>query len=130
MPNLFPRFVCIVNSLCDISKLKFCINFCVKLILHLASSIVNEVIRTILSQFIFFLRKHFERNKSTKTQNKNFPTLRSFAVQIIVASVVFCSHIFVLLVDFYLIYIFVCSKFFRTKNWTCPDNLIYYTTEV
>ena len=36
------------------------------------SSVVNEAIRTILSLFIFFLQKDFERTKSTKAQNKQF----------------------------------------------------------
>ena len=37
----------------------------------LINSIVNEVIRTISSLFIFFLRKHFNR---TKTRHKQKPT--------------------------------------------------------
>ena len=45
-----------------------------KLFWHFVSSIVNEAIKTISSQFfLFFLREDFEPTKSTKTQNKRFP---------------------------------------------------------
>ena len=47
----------------------------------LVSSIVFEVIRTILDLFIFFLRKYFEREKSTKTQINDFHPLRSFCAR-------------------------------------------------
>ena len=36
------------------------------------SSIAFEVIETVSNQFNFFLRKKFERKKSTKTQNNQF----------------------------------------------------------
>ena len=36
------------------------------------SSIAFEVIGTVSNQFNFFLRKKFERKKSTKTQNNQF----------------------------------------------------------
>ena len=66
------------------------------------SSRVNEVIKTISSQFIylFFLRKDFERTKSIKAQNKQFSFIRSFFAQKIVAFVFlgfFCSLVFVFL---------------------------------
>ena len=54
------------------------------------SSIVDEFVKTISSQFIF-LRKDFERTKSIKAQKKQFLPLRTFYVLKIVAFVVFCS---------------------------------------
>ena len=38
------------------------------------SSIIIEAIRTIPSQFIFFYKKILSAQKSTKTQNKRFPS--------------------------------------------------------
>ena len=46
----------------------------------------------------------------------NFPSFRSFSVQKIVAFVVFCVPVLVLLAGFGLIYVFVCSRFFRKTN--------------
>ena len=60
----------------------------------------------------------------------NFPLLELFLHQKPLPFVVFCSLNFVLLVGFGLICVFVCSKFFYKKKRNCPDNLIYYTTEV
>ena len=63
-----------------------------------------------------------------KRKMNNFPPLRSFSAQKIVAFVVFA-----LLVGFGLVYVFVSSRFFRKKNKlarNCLDNLIYYTTHV
>ena len=79
------------------------------------SSIVNEVIKTVSSQF-FFLRKYFERTKAYKRKITNFASLRRFYVR----KIVFCSLVcvFVGWVIFGLIYVFVCSKSFCKKtNW-------------
>ena len=87
-----------------------------------ASSIVNEAIETISSQFFifyyyYFLRKDFEQKKSTKTQNKRFPPSWKFlCVQKTIAFVVLCSLIFVFVGWFWLICTFVCSKSFHKKN--------------
>ena len=95
------------------------------------SSRVNEVIKTISSQFIylFFLRKDFERTKSIKAQNKQFSFIKSFFAQKIVAFVFFFVHLFLFfLVGFSLIYVFVRSKSFLKKNklaWDCLDSFIY-----
>ena len=72
------------------------------------SSIVNEVIKTIS----IFVRRDFNQKKR---KINNFPPLRSFCAQKIVAFVVQCLLIFVLLVDFCWIYVFVRLKSFR-KN--------------
>ena len=96
------------------------------------SSIVNEVIKTISKLFFIylfiFLRKDFESEKSTKTQNKQFSPSRSFSARKIVAFVVFCS---VLLVCLGLIFNFMLLKFkFKKKQvWNYLDDLIYYTTQ-
>ena len=74
-----------------------------------------EFIKTISSQSIF-LRKSFERTKSIKAQNNQFPPLRSFYVRKIVIFVVFCSLVFVFLVVFVFICVFVRSKLFRKKK--------------
>ena len=72
--------------------------------------------------------------KVPKRKITNFPPLRSFCARKNVAFVVFCSLVFVLLVGFGLICVFVRSKSFRKKNnkpaWNCPNNLIYYNTDV
>ena len=55
-----------------------------------ASSIVNEVIKTISNHFIFFLRKIFER---TKTRHKQKPTDKSKVIeQKATKATVFCAH--------------------------------------
>ena len=105
-----------------------------------ASSIVNEAIETISSQFFifyyyYFLRKDFEQKKCTKTQNKRFPPSWKFlCVQKTIAFVVLCSLIFVFVGWFWLICTFVCSKSFHKKKyklaWNCLDSLIYYTTNI
>ena len=102
----------------------------------LDSSIVNEVIRTILSLVInFFLRKNFERKKKHQNAKQTISTLLEIFVQAnIVAFVVLYLLIFVLLVHFGLIYVFMHLKSFckkknkQTQNY--PDSLIYYTTGV
>ena len=71
----------------------------------------------LLGQFrvcLFFFMKRFRAEESTKTQNKRFPHISAFFR--VVAFVVFCSLIFVLLVDFCLIYVFVRLNFFRKKK--------------
>ena len=56
--------------------------------LHIFSSRVNEVVRTISN----FLRRDLSREKR---KINNFPPLRIFCAQKIVAFVVFCSLVFV-----------------------------------
>ena len=54
------------------------------------SSIVNEAIKTIPSQFIFFLQKDFER---TKTQiNQNQPTKTKISERKTTKATGFCAH--------------------------------------
>ena len=50
-------------------------------IMLLQSGIIYEVIRTISSLLIFFLRKDFERKKSTQTYSNDFHPLSSFCAR-------------------------------------------------
>ena len=80
------------------------------------SSIVNEVIKTISSLFIF-LQKDLKRAKSTKAQNKQFlPPSKFLCTRKIVAFVVFCSLVFVLLVGFCLWHVVGHLKIFVQKS--------------
>ena len=92
------------------------------------SSIVNEAIKTISSQFFFFYEKILSVQKAPKP---NHP-LRSFcAHKKTVAFIDFCSLIFAFVGWFWLICVFVRSKSFFKKNklaLNCLDSLIYYTT--
>ena len=83
----------------------------------------------------FFYEKILNAQKAPKHKRNDFYPLRSFCGEkIVVAFLVFCSLIFVLLVDFCLICVFVrLTSFLKTKNkqaWNCPNNLIYNTTDV
>ena len=62
---------------------------------------------------LFFLQKDFEPKKSTKTQNKRFPTLWA---QKAIVFVVFCPLIFAVVGWFWLICVFVRSESFRKKK--------------
>ena len=80
------------------------------------SSIVNEVIRTISSLFIFFYKNILSLKKAPKCKINTFLPLRIFCAEKIVAFVVFCLLVFVLLVSFDLTCLFVRLKLFRKKN--------------
>ena len=74
--------------------------------------IVFEVIRTI-SSLLIFLRKASARKKTPKRKRNDFYPLRSFcAREKLLSLVVFCSLIFVLLVNFCLIYVFCVAEIF------------------
>ena len=64
---------------------------------------------------LFFYEKILKAQKAPICKINNFLDLRSFRAWQIVAIVVYCSLILVALVDFYLICVFVRSKFFRKK---------------
>ena len=63
---------------------------------------VNEVIRTISSLFIFFYEKFLGAQNAPKCKTNDFPPLRSFWARKKLLSVVFCLHIFISLVGFFL----------------------------
>ena len=82
------------------------------------SSTVNEAIKTISSQFIFFLWKYFEH---TKPQIKPKPhNKRKLSEQKTTKATSF--HALKLLSGEKLVILRLLKK------WPCPDNLIYYTT--
>ena len=83
---------------------------------------------------LFFLRNNSEHKKSTKTQNKQLSRSPKFSsARKLVASVVFvCLFLFCSLVLVW--FAFLCAQnLFVKKNkqtQSCPDNLIYYTTDM
>ena len=87
------------------------------------SSIVFEVIKTILSPFTFFLQNDFERKKrksNQNQQNKNKRTKNNKGNNFL------CTK-----TSKRRFGAFLCSKSLRKKNkqaWNGPDNLIYNTT--
>ena len=96
------------------------------------SSIVNEVIKTISRQFIFFTKRFWAYKKHQNAKQTTSP----FVVREKLLPLLFFVHLFFwlfLLVSFELFCIFECSTSFRKKNklaWNCPDNLIYYASDV
>ena len=84
-------------------------------------------------QVSFFLRKSFERKKSTKRESNNFSTLLEVLVrgQLLLCCLVFAYLCFVswFLLDWH----FCAIKYFLKKNkliWNCLDNLNNNTTDV
>ena len=65
---------------------------------------------------LFFYEKKLSLKKAPKGKINNFPPLKSFCAQKIVAFNVFYLLVFVLFVGFDLICVFVCLKFFRNKK--------------
>ena len=98
------------------------------------SSIVNEAIKTILSQFIFFLQKDFER---TKTQiNQNQPTKTKITEQKTTMATVFL-HVQELLREWKSFVLgfgtFLTLKIFlknKKKVRNCLDNLMYLINQI
>ena len=98
----------------------------------LDSSIVNEAMKTISSQFIFFMKRFWARknanqaktnqqNKNKQTKNNkgnNFLHIKTSKRKKVVCFALWC---------------FLCAQsLFVKKNklaWNCLDSLIYYTTE-
>ena len=99
------------------------------------SSIANEVIRTILSQsnFFFFYERIMRAQKGPKRKTNYFYALRNFCAPkkllpllFSVCLILFCWFIFACDV-------FLCAQNLFIKNRlarNCPNNLIYYTTDV
>ena len=87
------------------------------------SGIVNELIRTISSQFsffFFFCKKILSVQKAPKPKTNDFHPLRSFCASENLLPLLFFVHLFLfLLVGSGLIYLFVHLKSFRKKiiNW-------------
>ena len=80
----------------------------------------------------FFYENILSVKKHQNAKQTTFTLLKVF-VHAKTCCLFFVCFVFVLLVGFCLIYILVCSRLFRKKNkltWHCPDNLIYYTTDV
>ena len=77
--------------------------------------------------FLFFLRKNLQHKKR---KTSNFSLIKDFVHKKNLLFVVFYSLIFVLLVGFCMFCIFYAPGFFFKKIRNCPDNLIYYTTDL
>ena len=95
------------------------------------SSILFEVIRTILGLFIIFLQKHFECKEAPKCRIYDFYPLRSFCVGEKLFPLLFFICFFFFVSWFWFDLLFLHTKPLRKKNkqaWNCPDNLKYNTT--
>ena len=125
-------FRLLVTRCRTITRCSLHVTLCLLLVVN--SSIVNEVIRIISRQFCFFTKKFWVYKKlQSKRKTNDFHHLRRFSARKIVAFVVFCLLSFVLLVGFGLWCVFYAQNFLVKKiklPWNCPDNLIYYTTDV
>ena len=91
-----------------------------------------EAILIISSLFIFFIiiyKKISRAQKALKRKQAPFTPLEVFARLKNAATVVFCSLVFILLVNFRFVSVFVCAKSFCKKRkinkqaWNCLDCL-------
>ena len=82
---------------------------------------------------LFFLRKDFEHTKSIKTQNKQLPPL------LCAKNYCLCCFLFTCFFGFFCWLVLSCFAFLNAQHlfvkkkklaWNCPDNLIYYASDV